>query len=114
MTRQFASNEMVARAHTQIFGEQWATNRQYGEVRIWAIARAWDRVFPQSNWRKIISSLLNKVCINSSTIGRHGGGELMIEFYIGARVVLETVSAHRSPSRWTLPCQGIKLLPSYY
>ena len=25
-------------------------------------------------WRNVISSLLNKVCINSSTIGRHGGG----------------------------------------
>ena len=24
-------------------------------------------------WRNIVSSLLNKVCINSSTIGRHGG-----------------------------------------
>ena len=31
----------------------------------------------------------------------------MIEFYIGARVVLETVFAHRPTSRWTLPCQGI-------
>jgi len=25
-------------------------------------------------WRNVILSLLNKVCINSSTIGRHGGG----------------------------------------
>ena len=32
------------------------------------------RVFCDLIWRNIILSLLNKVCINSSTIRRHGGG----------------------------------------
>jgi len=36
--------------------------------------------------------------------------ELMIEFCIDARVVLETVIAHKPPSRWTLRCQGIRVL----
>jgi hypothetical protein len=31
-------------------------------------------VFYDSIWRNIILSLLNKVCINSSTIGWHGDG----------------------------------------
>jgi len=30
--------------------------------------------FCDSIWRNVILSLLNKVCINSSTIRRHGGG----------------------------------------
>ena len=32
------------------------------------------RLFRRLIWGNIILSLLNKVCINSSAIGRHGGG----------------------------------------
>ena len=31
-------------------------------------------VFHDSIWRNVILSLLNKVCINSSTIGRYSDG----------------------------------------
>ena len=30
--------------------------------------------FRDSIWRNVISSFLNNICINSSTIGRHSGG----------------------------------------
>ena len=33
-------------------------------------------VFRDSIWRNVILSFLNKICINPSIIGRHGGGAI--------------------------------------
>ena len=49
-------------------------NCHYGEVRNGAAARALGGCFRRLIWWNVILSLLNKVCINSSAIARHGGG----------------------------------------
>ena len=63
--------------------------------------------FRDSIWRNIILSPLNKICINSSTTRRHGGGAINDWIlYKYTRCFDSGVRARTTPLR-TLPCQGI-------
>ena len=45
-------------------------------------------------WPNIILSRFNKICINSGTIGRHCGGNLMVEFHSKDPTVLRDINCN--------------------